>query len=244
MTSAPHLVDGPIGPVGVGLTRPVAGPTGAVLILPGGGRRVGPNRLWPRLAAALAEQGNVVARVDLPGHGDSDLIPSNPANDLEAVRLATRWFCGQTEGLDLKLVCGCYGSRLATAVANEVSVSEIALIVPHLRLRYPGTRAARLRGRFARALARRRPGTIDRKMVRTLSDLSVRSQMWILVGEDDVAARYVGAVRDSAPDGRVRIKTLPGIAIHTHSTAQSQAMTIESVANWAVRELDSEEKVS
>ena len=234
MTSTPLLVDTPLGPVGVGVTRPNAAPRSAVLMLPGGGRRVGPNRLWPRLADDLAVSGNVVARVDLPGYGDSDLIPSHARNDLQAVRYATRWFAAETSGLDLTVVCGCYGSRLVGAVLEETAATRIGLVVPYLRSRYPNVRAERLKGRIARALVRRRPGVLDKKMVDSLARLSSTSPIWILVGEYDVSARYVGAVREVARDStRVEIEVISGAAIHTHSSPETQEMTIDRVTTWA-----------
>lgn len=236
MTSEPRLVETPIGPVGVGLTRPADEPRSAVLVLPGGGRRVGPNRLWPRLAEALAKNGALVARVDLPGHGDSDLITPTARNDLAAVRHATKWFMDQAGGLDLTVVCGCYGSRLVTAVLEEAPVRRMGLVVPYLRVRYPNVRAAGLRGRLTRAVVRRRPGVLDRRMVDSLARISDTCPIWILVGEHDVAARYVGAVRAAAEDrSHVAIEVVDGASIHTHSSPETQEITIERVTNW-VRE--------
>ena len=73
-------------------------------------------------------------------------------------------------------------------------------------------------------------------MVGALARLSEESPIWILVGEHDVAARYVGAVRDTARDpSRVAIDVIEGAAIHTHSSSQMQQITIDRVAGW-VRE--------
>ena len=244
MTSRPLLLDSPIGPVGIGLTEPSETPTGAVLLLPGGARRTGPNRLWPRLASSLAMQGFTVARMDLPGHGDSDLIPPGSANDLAAARHAARWFADYVRTNELVLVCGCYGSRLAGAVLDEVNVTGAGLIVPYLRTRYPNMRAARVRGRVTRALVRRRPSTVDKKMVRTLALNSNKTPLWILVGEKDVSARYVGEVKAAAKDqSRVHIEVLPDVAIHTHSSPVTQDMTIEHVTRWAHEHAGSRQKV-
>jgi pimeloyl-ACP methyl ester carboxylesterase len=236
MNGRPALIDTPLGPIGAALTEPTGAPTVAALILPGGGRRTGPNRLWGRLARSLADSGALVARIDLPGHGDSDLIAPSKKTDLQVVGHVARWFSGQSNGLDLLVIGGCYGSRLVGPLVEEASVARLALIAPYLRTRYPNVRAASRRGRAARWMVRRRPSTLDTRMVRALAGYSRKSPLWVLVGEHDVAARYVGALRDAARDkGSVEIETIEGLAIHTHSSAQSQEVTIRRVTNWMNR---------
>ena len=242
MYGRPVLIDTPAGPLGAAITEPIGAPVAAALVLPGGGRRVGPNRLWGRLARAMADAGVIVGRIDLPGNGDSDLIPSDEKNTAQAMRHAGRWFADFAGDLDTLLVCGCYGSRLVGPVLEETNVAQLALIVPYLRTRYPNVRASSRRTRAARWMIRRRPGALDKKMVRSLAAYSRETPIWILVGEHDVAARYVGAISESVRDERaVTIETIEGISIHTHSSPQSQAMTIERVTKWAQRHVTDKE---
>ena len=242
MYGRPLLIDTPAGPLGAAITEPTGTPVAAALILPGGGRRVGPNRLWGRLSQAMADSGVIVGRIDLPGNGDSDLIPPDEKNTMQAMRYAGRWFADFAGDLDALVVCGCYGSRLVGPVLEESNVAQLALIVPYLRTRYPNVRASSQRTRAARWMIRRRPAALDKKMVQSLVIYSRETPIWILVGEHDVAARYVGAIRDSVRDRRaVTIETIEGISIHTHSSSQSQAMTIERVAKWAQRHVSDKE---
>ena len=238
MTVRSVLIDTPAGPLGAAITEPAGRPVGAALVLPGGGRRTGPNRLWGRLAHAMADAGVIVGRIDLPGHGDSDLIPSDERNTAQAMRYAGLWWSDIAGDLDTMLVCGCYGSRLVGPVLEESNVAQLALIVPYLRTRYPNVKASSRRTRAARWLLRRRPSALDKKMVRSLAAHSRETPIWVLVGEHDLAARYAGAIRNSAPDpGMVTIETIDGVSIHTHSSPRSQAMTIQRVTSWAQKHI-------
>jgi hypothetical protein len=184
----------------------------------------------------MADSGVLVTRIDLPGNGDSDLVPTGRKDDLQAIGHVGRWFSEHAKGLDQLVVGGCYGSRLIGPVVEEASVSRLALIAPYLRTRYPNVKAASRRGRAARWMVRRRPSTLDTRMVRTLAGYSRRIPIWILVGEHDVAARYAGSLRDAARDkGAVTIETIEGLAIHTHSSAESQEVTIRRVTEWMKR---------
>ena len=242
MRAQPVLINTPLGPLGAALTEPAGRPVAAALVLPGGGRRTGPNRLWGRLAESMAESGILVGRIDIPGHGDSDLISPEGKNVDQAMRYAGRWLSEYAGNLETTLVCGCYGSRLVGPILKEASVARMALIVPYLRTRYPNVRAFNQRARLARWMIRRRPGATDKKMVRELAAYSEKTPVWVLVGEHDVAARYVGALREAARDrNSVTIETIEGVAIHTHSSAQSQDLTIRHVTDWITSHIDTRE---
>src|SRR5439155_16215459 len=93
------------------VSEPEGVPLMAAVILPGGGGRFGPGRVWRRLARGLADAGVVTLRVDYPERGATGGNRAR-ARRHAAVQEAVEWFAGRTGELRILLVGYCYGTRV------------------------------------------------------------------------------------------------------------------------------------
>jgi pimeloyl-ACP methyl ester carboxylesterase len=130
------------------VTLPAGEPTGtAILLLPSGGRplAISRNRLWVRLAHALAELGHHTLRFDDHGSGESTgtlgrfnldrPFTADVKGALEAVqRMGAQRFV---------LVGACFGARTALAAAAEIEeLAGLVMISPPIRNMEKGERHA------------------------------------------------------------------------------------------------------
>jgi len=117
----------------------VARKTTGVLLMSGtfgGTTTLGRNRMWLKLARALADRGYPVLRLDYTGLGDSIGEPYCYALETPAVPEAKAAFdlLGSRGATDVLLVATCYGSRGALAGAvGDPRVRGLYLFVPPVR---------------------------------------------------------------------------------------------------------------
>lgn len=206
------------------------GPADAVVgwlfVVGGTQTRVGPHRLYERLAARLAEAGHAVLRFDRRGVGDStgedpDYLASGP--DIAAARRALEW---NFQNLDQILGFGlCDGaSALAlhrgealldgAVLANPWVVEPMGNLPPaaairgHYRRRLidPGAWRRLLTGavdfrKLARGIARSRARDDDQLIQRFAAGLPDASQI-VLADGDGTAQAFAAAWRALAADTR------------------------------------------
>jgi pimeloyl-ACP methyl ester carboxylesterase len=221
--------------------------------------RVGPNRLWVRIARRLAATGFTTLRFDLSGIGDSSAVGDRLATSerwVSEVRSAMNALAGARAADRFVLIGNCSGAALslATALADERVVAA-ALINPpgkrllryylrlglrrqmwlrllHGRARLPGP-AGLLRTRRP-AAERRTAGPAD---VRRLAERDVDV---IIVSCDGDASHDLYHRRHRAdlthPDVRPRI-TLEVIAgaNHDFTLLANQDRLVEAVDGWTLR---------
>ena len=136
------LVSSASGPLSVIVTEPASSPRAAAVLLHGGGSgRSGNNRVFVRLARALAELGIVVVRADYPGQGDSagfgdaGTRRGDAQGDYAAIRDLFAWFRERSGDLDLILIGSCYGARVGSRfAAQDPRLAAVALMAPALHV--------------------------------------------------------------------------------------------------------------
>jgi dienelactone hydrolase len=226
----------------------------AAVILPGGGGRYGPGRLWRRLARVLADGGVVTLRIDYPELRDGGGAWAAEGR-YAAVAEAVDWFAGRTGGLGLLLVGYCYGTRVIVRRArNWEGVVGAALINPHFRrasrqsfparaarrLVFPvATWIGRLRRRWRSDPTTRLARRLDRRMTDLLAVAAGRFPVWILVGERGSAAADVhDVVRSVASRGvPVHVEFVPGMVLIPDVGPEPFNELIERVSAWAIRSI-------
>jgi pimeloyl-ACP methyl ester carboxylesterase len=214
MRHFPVLVPTSVGPVPAIVTEADVPAHGAVAILHGaGGWRSGPNQLWAKTAADLAEGGMTVLRMDYL------LGPNGQSRDLtQSVKEALAWFADRLEGPEITLVGVCLGARVAVSVAdNEPRVGGLVLVNPYFGELRVKTRLARLRrvgkrvpgiGRVARKVARpltsemdqRYQGSVDAGARYMLEALLERMPVHAIVGERDRSLVMVRQLQAELPN--------------------------------------------
>jgi pimeloyl-ACP methyl ester carboxylesterase len=270
MNEYPVLLETRAGVVAAIVTEPDGPPRASAIFLHGAaGSRSGVNRVWARVARALASAGLAVVRLDYPGMGSSlgtgETGPRGEdlAADDAAVRDLIAWFRGRTGDLDLLAIGSCYGTRVASRLAAEgIDLAGLALLVPALQVLAPpkasqAKRIARAAKARLRPLLRRRrrrtgrkagggpaPERMDRNVVQAVTVAIGRTPTWVLIGEEDLPTSLFPRLERHLGEGRSRleVEVVPGITFHGQATREAQQETIERVVQWAQRTLNNREK--
>jgi len=251
MRHLPVLVPTSVGPVAAIVTEPDVPAHGAVAILHGaGGWRSGPNQLWAKTAADLAEGGMTVLRMDylLGANGQSrDLTQS--------LKEALPWFADRLEGPEITLVGDCLGARLAVSVAHsEPRVEALVLVKPYFGELRVKTRLARVRrvakrvpgiGRVARRLARpitsemdqRYQGSVEAGVRSMLEALLERMPVHAIVGERDRSLTVVRQLQAELPHGACgfTLDVGAGASFNPMNSLAAQEATRRMVVSVALR---------
>jgi dienelactone hydrolase len=231
------------------VSEPEGVPLMAAIILPGGGGRFGPGRVWRRLARGLADAGVVTLRVDYPERGATG---GGRARDRRhaAVQEAVEWFAGRTGDLRILLVGYCYGTRVILRRARLWDrVAAAALVNPYLRVTSPNSLPGGS-GRMSRSLLARMgfrrhapsaglPNRLDPGLIELLHVAAQRFPVSILVGEhgnrlDDV--RTAIASVESRGD-TIDLELAPGTALIPGDSPEQLDELVDRVTEWARRSM-------
>jgi alpha/beta superfamily hydrolase len=253
--------------LGVIVTEPVGSPVASAVLLHGGGTsgRPGNNRVFARMARALADIGVVVVRADYPGQGaslggvDVGARKGDTLGDMEAARDLSAWFRERTGGLDFFVIGSCYGARLGSRLgAEQEDIAGLALVAPAIQVLTPvGEKPARVdpgrRMKAVRALRRkirstsrrRRSGNaseasgVDRRVASMIDASLDKAPVWVLAGERDVFARLLPDLRQSLGSNadRLQHEIMPDMVFHAYPTPDAQRLAVEKVARWVQRRI-------
>jgi pimeloyl-ACP methyl ester carboxylesterase len=218
------------------------------------------NRMWLRAARALERDGFSTLRLDLPGVGDSD--GRLRRFDLEdpfglPVSQAVRRVVRDTGATRVLMAGTCLGARVSLASAPLIPEATDVLYVaaPTLTRRPPvfgrAYKRAYIRitgwGRLARRLlpAPRRwdledPQNANRPISPSFSgplvEFTQRGRVLFLFGERD---KFIHDLRSAMarlgpklPSGRIEIRVIPGMELHSFKDIPAQDRTIETTLDW------------
>jgi pimeloyl-ACP methyl ester carboxylesterase len=240
--------------------EPEGEPLACLVALHGGTGRSGPNRVWVRLAGALAADGFVVLRLDDHEIGSPLVREEYWSDSMLATGEGIAWFRERTRGLDM-LLCGrCIGAaQTLSYAARHDDVAGIGLVVPTLqRGQVRGSRPLGREGfvmrmkrrahRVGRAVApslttRVASGIpafdhpwVDPEVSGWFAAIDASVPMWVLLGERDHQWRRLWAVDPRPPElGAAEIEVVPDIRLNSTEYLREQQIVIERVTAWALR---------
>ena len=229
------------------VSEPEGVPLMAAVILPGGGGRFGPGRVWRRLARGLADAGVVTLRVDYPERGATGGNRAR-ARRHAAVQEAVEWFAGRTGELRILLVGYCYGTRVILRRAPHWDrVAGAALVNPYLRVTSPNSLPAGsgwlslpllTRMGFRRhASSGGHPNRLDPGLIELLHVAAQRFAVSILVGEqgnrlDDVRVAIASV---ESRGGAIDLEVALGTALIPGDSPEQLDELVDRVTEWACR---------
>lgn len=230
-----------------------------VVLMSGRARpRAHTNGLWVRIAAALAERGMYVLRLDYPGVGNS----SGPRQifDLErppswAIEDACRFLIETTPVRRLLLVGSCFGGRVVLDAAPRIP--EVAAVAVSAAPAY--TRTSSLQGAVKRRLRRlfRRPEPVlyrgaagqqrregglaiehrvSRGFARGVARCLDRGRVYFLYGQGDFVTEELefALERLDLPRERMEVDLVPW-PLHSFRSLPVQELAEERLVDWCVR---------
>lgn len=240
MIEHPVFIPTSVGPVAAIVSEPDGPVRAALMLLHGGSRRAGPDQAWAIAARELAKLGLVVMRIDYPGRGDSSLATPKRFEDKPLAQAAS-WLREETRQ-ELLLLGACSGARRGlAAVAKGLDVANLGMISPYLRT-LPGSPSLR---RIARRLRPRRAVNrsprftrVDRELAKTLDQALHHTDMWVLMGDQDYAARDLERLQRAMSNGRrLEVEVIHGTMLHKQQTPDIRRTTRERIVAWVDRAL-------
>jgi dienelactone hydrolase len=236
------------GPAGAVVSEPRGGRRGALVLLHGLGpsARAGVNAIWTRIARDLAALGLVVLRFDFACEGDSTLVGTEVpqdigwrrSTDLVLLRDVVPWFLERVGEQELLLAGSCHGGRIALEfAASDPAARGLFLVVPYLWHREPHLRDLQADAESEEpepVWANGPTLNSDAEIVDGFRTVLGRGPVWVLAGEGEDEQVLPFARRLEGIERPLELRVAPGMPLHPVGHPEQQArvrrLLVERVA--------------